>query len=274
MEPELKKRVKSWLGRALSLTRMHRPLLRERGLVLLFHRVDDRLTDDPLTCTSAEFDRWCDFLRRHFEVLSLSQFIDRLAAGQSVGGCAALTFDDGYLDNYATAAPILKRHNLSACFFVATNFIGSEHVPWWDRELPVRLPWMSWDQVRELQRDGFEIGCHTMNHVDLGVVPDDEATVEITGAKQKLAEELALPVRHFSYPYGGRDQVTAACVATVREAGFASCSSAYGGLVENGEDCFRVQRTPISPWFSSPYQMLAEIVLEAHSGAADQPDPF
>lgn len=274
MTSRLKQHVKTWLGRALSLTALHRPLLRDRGLVLLFHRVDDRLPPDGLTRTESDFETLCEFLGRHFEVVSVSDFVDRLRAGRSVGGCAAVTFDDGYLDNYRVAAPILERHGIPACFFVATNFVESNHVPWWDEGLPVEVEWMSWDQVRELQERGFEIGCHTMTHPDLGVIPQSEAESEILGSQQRLASELPKPVRHFAYPYGGRAQATHPSVAAVRRAGFDSCLSAYGGLVANREDPYRVQRMPISGWFENPYQLLFEVVLEAHARDPERPEPF
>ena len=74
-----------------------------------------------------------------------------------MGGSLSITFDDGYLDNYEIAAPILREVGLSATFFVTTNFIGSEFVPFWDSDLPQQPGWMSWKQVRELADHGFEI---------------------------------------------------------------------------------------------------------------------
>jgi peptidoglycan/xylan/chitin deacetylase (PgdA/CDA1 family) len=44
-----------------------------------------------------------------------------------------VTFDDGYLDNYENAFPILKRHGIRALFFLPTHFVGTHYLPWWDR---------------------------------------------------------------------------------------------------------------------------------------------
>ena len=157
------------------------PLVDERFLILetlgrggmaqvfrAFDRLDQRLValkvqsaverGGPGHPISAEFDAWCGFLKAHFRVVSLSHLVSRLHAGASLRGLAVITFDDGYRDNFETAAPLLERHELPACFFVASGFIGSDHVPWWDELLPFPLEWMSWDEVRELQRRGFEIG--------------------------------------------------------------------------------------------------------------------
>lgn len=92
--------------------------------VLFFHRVvaaHDPLSPDEPTC--AEFERLLGWLQRQFTVISLSEGIARLASGDLPPAAAAITFDDGYLDNLSLAAPILQRHNLPATLFVATDYI-------------------------------------------------------------------------------------------------------------------------------------------------------
>lgn len=261
----MKRHIKHWLGVLLARTGLYRPLLRRRGLVVLFHRVDDRLDGDLLTCTTEAFAAWCRFLRRHFRVVSLSELVGRLERGEDVGLYAAITFDDGYRDNYTLAAAELERQDLPACFFVATEFLESDHVPWWDRDLPVRPRWMTWDQVRDLAKRGFEIGSHTLHHADLGRVDAATAEREIHASRERLAHELGSPVPHFSYPYGGREHFSEACRRRVRQAGYASCSSAYGGLVGTDTDPYRIERMPISPWYQSPYHFLTELVVEVRS---------
>jgi peptidoglycan/xylan/chitin deacetylase (PgdA/CDA1 family) len=92
-----------------------------------------------------------------------------------MGGTLSITFDDGYRDNYEVAAPILKRLDLPATFFVTTGFIGTRRVAPWDQNLVRQPGWMDWDQVRSLASQGFEIGCHTDTHIDMGTA--DEQTV-------------------------------------------------------------------------------------------------
>ena len=258
----MKRRVKRWLGSLLYGSGLYRAFFRGRAVVVTFHRVRDDLPGDPLTCTSGEFRAFCEFFHRHFHVISLAELLRRMDAGADISRCLAITFDDGYRDNFEIAAPELERLGLPACFFIATEFIGTDHVPWWDEERGVASEWMTWDQVRELHARGFEIGGHTCNHVDLGNVAGAEALAEIEGSRLRLEAELDSPVRFFSYPYGRRHQMLPENVPLVRAAGFDACFSAYGGNVRHGDDPYRLLRIPMTTWHHSPAQFGCELAFE------------
>jgi peptidoglycan/xylan/chitin deacetylase (PgdA/CDA1 family) len=257
-----RRRLKSWLGSGLYRTGAYRPLFRDRAVIVVFHRVTDALAPNPITCTTAEFSAYCDLFERYFDVVSIAELFRRMTAGESIARCLAITFDDGYRDNFTIAAPELKRRGLPACFFIATSFIGTRRVPWWDAEWGITPEWMSWDEVRTLHAGDFEIGGHTLNHVDLGRVNGEEARREITGCRIRLQEELGAPIPLFSYPYGRRHQITAANRALVKEAGFDCCMSAYGGSVRPADDRFDLLRSPISPWHASPMQLAFELAVQ------------
>ncbi|MGH7671036.1 MAG: polysaccharide deacetylase family protein [Gemmatimonadaceae bacterium] len=246
--------VKSGLGWLVFHLGVHRLLTDGRAIIVLFHRVDDRYSGTPISSTRPEFAAFLRFFKRFYTVISLGELLARLRRGEDVGNCLVITFDDGYLDNYRDAAPLLASYGLPACFFVVTDFMGSDSLPWWDEELGIQAEWMNWDQVRALQAQGFEIGAHTMNHVDLGVTLGDDAFAEILGSKRRLEHELGAPVDYFSYPYGRRHQLAEENREAVQRAGFACCLSAFGGAVAPGDDPFRLHRTAVSPWFKSPYQ--------------------
>ena len=250
----MKRRLKVLLGRFFYHTGLYRLLFRQKGLVVLFHRVDDRLKGNPISCGVIEFQDFCRFFSRYFTVVSFGEMLGRLQAGEDISRHIAITFDDGYRDNYETAAPILSELNLPACFFVATGFVESTTVPWWDEDIQVKKDWMSWDEVRTLRDKGFEIGSHTINHVDLGKLHGDAAEVEISSSKTTLEAELNEPCAYFSYPYGRLEQITEANRKLVQKAGYDCCVSAYGGAVAPGTNPFYVKRAPISPWYISPYQ--------------------
>jgi peptidoglycan/xylan/chitin deacetylase (PgdA/CDA1 family) len=254
-------RVKHGAASAVFGLRAHRPLLGRRGAIVAFHRVDDRLAGTPLGCTRADFAAYCDFFRDHFHVVPLTEMVGRIRAGKPVGGCLSITFDDGYLDNFQVAAPELKARGLPACFFVATGLVGTQQQPWWDREFGARAFWMSWDQVRALHAQGFEVGAHTVTHVDLGRTHGADAVREIAGARARLQAELDAPVTLFSYPFGGRDRITDANRLHVAGAGYDCCLSAYGGTVTTGSDPYLLRRAPITPWHRSPAHLGFELLF-------------
>jgi len=259
----LKPFVKDALGRAVSAAHLHTLLLRRSAVVVAFHRVQD--IDDPtgLTVDRATFERHCRFFRRHFNVVPLTELIGRLERGHPLNRHLAITFDDGYRDNFDNARPILQKLGLPATFFVVSGWMGGDEWPWWDRERNVRHPWMTWRQVRELSRDGFDVGAHTRTHVDLGVVSVDVAREEIAGARADLEDRLERNIDLFAYPYGRPANLSEANRAIVRDSGFRCCCSCHGGLTPADTDPFRLQRIAMSRWFESPQQFGLELVRES-----------
>jgi peptidoglycan/xylan/chitin deacetylase (PgdA/CDA1 family) len=97
---------------------------RARLSILIFHRVLPKA--DPLfpdEVDAERFDHICAWVRQWFNVLPLPDAARRLREGSLPPRALAITFDDGYADNFDVALPILQRHGLVASFFVATGFI-------------------------------------------------------------------------------------------------------------------------------------------------------
>jgi peptidoglycan/xylan/chitin deacetylase (PgdA/CDA1 family) len=260
----MRRPAKALLGHLLFASRLHAVLLGQSAAVVAFHRVNDGGEGDAdgLSVSRATFERYCDFFSRHFRVISLRSLVDRLERGDTLERHLAITFDDGYRDNFEIAAPILERLSLPATFFLVSQWIGSDVVPWWDRELEVRHPWMTWDQARELRRRGFDIGAHTRTHANLGEIRGDVAREEITGGRDELERQFGEAVDLFAYPYGAKNQMTPENLELVRAAAFRCCCSCYGGLTTAGTDPLRLRRVPITPWYASPQQFGLELAFE------------
>jgi peptidoglycan/xylan/chitin deacetylase (PgdA/CDA1 family) len=134
-------------------------LLTARGTlsILIFHRVlqhaDPLLSDLP---DAATFERLVALLVARCTVLPLHDALSRLKAGALPNGAVAFTFDDGYADNHEIAMPILKRHGVTATFFVATGFIDGG-IMWNDRII---------ESVRHTKLEIMDLG-----EIGIGVVP-------------------------------------------------------------------------------------------------------
>lgn len=102
-------------------------------VILMYHRVA-RLQYDPwdLAVDPKRFDAQMAWLASERLVLPLHDFVDRLRAGELPNDSAAITFDDGYLDNLTNALPRLHRYGLSATLFFVGEAIGSSNGFWWD----------------------------------------------------------------------------------------------------------------------------------------------
>jgi peptidoglycan/xylan/chitin deacetylase (PgdA/CDA1 family) len=201
---------------------------RSRLTVLAYHQVKSH-ADDCSSVSPAQFRRQMQFLKNNYTVLPLKEAVE--AAGRAGTGkrIVAITFDDGYLDNATVAAPILRSLGLPACFFVATDMVGSSQP--FPHDLVQRRHGerhMSWDDVRSLAAQGFEIGSHTCSHADLGAVSLEEARRELRLSRQRLEQELSIPIRLFAFPYGHRRNMRRETAAAAREE-YDICCSAHGG---------------------------------------------
>jgi len=112
-------------------------------------------------------------------------------------------------------------------------------------------PMLTRDMILDLNRNGVEIGAHTVSHPILTSLDDDSARREIVGGKQELEAILGKPVRLFAYPNGkvGKDY-DARHVAMVREAGFDAAFTTAAGAVGRGQDLFQLPRS--RPWDTAP----------------------
>jgi len=148
--------------------------------ILTYHRVND--DGDPFfsALPTAVFERQMRHVARNYRVLPLEDLVERLQRGGLPRNTLAITFDDGYRDNLTHAAPILSRLGLPATIFLATGFIGTAEVPWFDR-LAHGLKKSTMDVVRtpwgdELALSGLPARMRAMERTleHFKRVPDEE----------------------------------------------------------------------------------------------------
>lgn len=248
------------MGRLERLMGIYERDFRSKMIIVAFHRVNDEIPSDGLTCGSKKFVAFCEFFRRNFRVVSLSEQVELCRSGGGLGGSLSITFDDGYQDNFTVAAPVLDRLNLPATFFVATSFIGTDYVAPWDRSLLVKQGWMNWDHLRSLVSRGFEIGNHTHTHVNIGSSDLKNVRAELETSQEMFRRELKAPARLFAYPFGGPDDISEPSRELVRELGFECCASCFGGVNPPKPDPYHIKRIGIAEWFDIPDQFGFELV--------------
>jgi peptidoglycan/xylan/chitin deacetylase (PgdA/CDA1 family) len=108
-----------------------------------------------------------------------------------------LTFDDGYLNNYTYAYPMILEKKIPITIFLTTGEIGTKD------------GMLSWDQVQEMYRSSLvDFSSHGVNHQRLRRLGDQEALSELTVSKTQMEGQLKKTVRSFCYPYGSFDQRT------------------------------------------------------------------
>jgi len=97
---------------------------RGRLSTLILHRVLPRADElFPGEVDAERFDTICGWVRQWFNVLPLAEATQRMFDRSLPARAMAITFDDGYADNHDVAMPILRRHGLTATFFIATGYL-------------------------------------------------------------------------------------------------------------------------------------------------------
>ncbi|MCX7622827.1 MAG: polysaccharide deacetylase family protein [Thermomicrobium sp.] len=189
--------------------------------------VGQRLSVDP-----RDFADQMHWLATHgFTPITLSELVAiRQGSMPAPAKPIVLTFDDGYRDFYENAWPILRKYGFHATIFVITGFLDSPR-------------YLTWDMVRELDRsETVEIGGHTVHHLDLTQLSDEELAAELATCAQDLERALGHPVSSFAYPAGRYDRRVEA--ATSR-AGYRVAVTTQPGWATAGDDPLALPRIRI-----------------------------
>lgn len=218
---------------------------RSRAVVVYYHRVGGC---DVLSRPVKAFEQDLAYFKRHYECISLAELCRRLRDGRPIRRrTLVVTFDDGYRDNFTRAMPLLAAAGVPATFFVSTGFVGTDRVFEHDarRDSSVRHANLSWDELRAMEAAGFEVGSHTVHHVNLGRADAQTVRREIRESLAQLNQHLGARPRAFSFPWGKPGDLSEGAIGEVQGAGCYAVASAYGGCNRRGGDCFRILRMDV-----------------------------
>jgi peptidoglycan/xylan/chitin deacetylase (PgdA/CDA1 family)/2-polyprenyl-3-methyl-5-hydroxy-6-metoxy-1,4-benzoquinol methylase len=138
--------------------------------------------------------------------ITLETWRQAIATKQPLPGRAVLiTFDDGYLNFFTTAYPLLKQYGFSATVFLVADYVGQLNR--WDTSYEEELPLMDWHQIRQLQAAGIEFGSHTATHQLLTSLSIPEIVQEGVRSRAILSRELGTSIEAIAYPFGDHDEV-------------------------------------------------------------------
>ena len=142
-----------------------------------------------------------------------------------------ISIDDGAVDGYDNAAPIMENLGMRGSFFVTSGVPGG-----------LRPGKIDWDQLRDLVARGHAIGNHTETHQNLKVQPPDVIETEIEGAQQIFDDQLGFRPRTFAYPYGRYND---SAIAQVAASGFELAFTVHAGAREATDTPFTSKRIEV-----------------------------
>jgi peptidoglycan/xylan/chitin deacetylase (PgdA/CDA1 family) len=202
--------------------------------VLMYHSIE---VDLPWAVPAAAFRRQMLYLKANFRVVPLRQLRTECLRRPGAGRIISVTFDDGRLDNYVHALPVLEETGVKATFFVTTGYIGG-----FFEANPYQTPMMNERHLRELASLGHEVGAHTVTHPALTRVPRPMAYSEMADSKRRLEDLLGMPVESMAYPHGDCNREVRDCAA---EIGFTCAGAVRNALITLQSDWLVLPRVGI-----------------------------
>ncbi len=141
-----------------------------------------------------------------------------------------ITFDDGWVEDYAIAFPALKKSNFVGTFFVYTQPLDRSAL------------YLSWKQIEEMTAAGMSFEAHTLTHPHLRTLNAENMAHEITESKKILESRLKKPVVSFAYPFG---EYNNAVIDALKRAGFESAVTIDPGYRQRADRIYQLQRVRV-----------------------------
>tara|TARA_Y100000589_G_C27175545_1_gene638588 strand:+ start:1703 stop:2521 length:819 start_codon:yes stop_codon:yes gene_type:complete len=221
-------------------------LLKKNALnipILCYHSINKRFENEPDPIHPKEFEEHLKYINDYYEVISLSKLAYFLKNDlKPENPSIVITFDDGYIDNYFEAFPLLIKFNAKATFFVVTDFIDGNislnGLKGWES--------MNWDNIKEIDsKPNFEIGGHTHSHKILGDLNPLTAKLEIDNSINLLSSQLNRKIRYFAYPFGQRHHFTKENIINLKKNSIQAACSTIFKTYHTKKDLYKLNRINI-----------------------------
>jgi peptidoglycan/xylan/chitin deacetylase (PgdA/CDA1 family) len=213
--------------------------------VLCYHKIDVPTPDVKIRGAYTDprrFEKQISSLaRKGVKFYTAGELVDFFRDnGKWPDKAVAITFDDGWKDNYSHAFPILKKYGARATIFLVPAVLGAvtDKVT---AEGEGPREHLSHDNVSEMSAAGIEFGSHSMTHALLNTIADDEADREISGSKASIENVTQTECKVFAYPAGF---FTPAAQRYVAQCGYTGGFTTVYGPTEE-VDLFAINRTEI-----------------------------
>lgn len=129
-----------------------------------------------------------------------------------------LTFDDGYMDFYYNAYPILQKYGMKATVFIPTALMNQGY-------------YLTWEQIKDMSSSGLiTYGAHGVNHYHMTTLSAESLDFELAESKKVLQEKLGIPINFFAYPYGSVDTRV---IKATKKAGFIGAVGTWASKIQS-----------------------------------------
>lgn len=197
--------------------------------VICYHSINkDPSGKSPIIISPEKFRQHLQTIKDNgYTTLTMAQFNDYIFGDKPIPEKSVLlTFDDGYMDNYTNAFPILKEFNMNATIFVISSYLDGDI-------------YMSPSNIKEMSDYGIDIESHTVSHLRLSELSYEQQFNELKNSKQTIEKITGKPVISIAYPEGKYNEDT---TKAVLETGYAMGFTIDRGYVGIGDDSTLLSR--------------------------------
>lgn len=191
--------------------------------VICYHSINkDPSGKSPIIISPEKFRQHLQTIKDNgYTTLTMAQFNDYLLGDKPIPeNSVLLTFDDGYMDNYTNAFPILKEFNMNATIFVISSYLDGNI-------------YMSPDNIKEMSDYGIDIESHTVSHLRLSELSYEQQFNELKNSKQAIENITGKPVISIAYPEGKYNEDTKKAVLETGYAMGFTIDRGYVGIGDN-----------------------------------------
>lgn len=201
--------------------------------ILMYHSISDADPNNSLLIPVKEFEEQIKWLKENdFTPMLLEDVVQAYTTGYVPKKPVAITFDDGYSDNYTEAYRILKENNMKGTFFIITNNIDNDGF------------YMNSSMLKEMKDYGMGIENHTSKHIEFTTISRENKFNIIKEGRDKLKEKVGVQSDYICYPVGRYDDET---IEVEKEMGIKAAVTTEYGISSLSDGLYSLKRVRIFP---------------------------
>lgn len=202
------------------------------GIPILYYHSVSPSADNEVIITPELLKSELQYLKDEgYTTLTLNEVNDYLLNNSPIPSKSiAITFDDGYMDNYYNAFPILKELEMKATIFCITSKLDGSY-------------YLSHSAIKEMSDYGIDIQSHTITHPKLDSLTYDEQLIELKESKKTLESITGKPVTSIAYPFGNFNEDT---IKAAKASGYSLGFTTNRGLADRNDNSLKIDRIYVS----------------------------
>lgn len=246
--------------------------------VLMYHHVNQH-KDDMVTITPDVFECQMKYLQKNgYATLTIDKLIDYINGEfQLTQKAVVITFDDGWLDNYIYAFPVLEKYKIHASIFIVAD--RTEKASENSAQSPSSVPnhkeskslikkgeeqkvALNWRLIKKIADTGLvDFYSHTMSHRECDKLSEAELSEELKQSKKIIERQLNRPCPYLCWPYGKYND---AAIRIARDSGYKAVFTVEHGIVKPGSDPLAIKRIVVkanAAWFKKRMLIYTNSIL-------------